>query len=436
MIRKWNILALMLALLLLTGCSLRTLDDLYQVPKRSDDFNDLQSAIDKNLGNLEYCAPLNGENLQTVQMADLDGDGVQEYLLFARGSQEKPLRILIFALKNGEYVLMDTIESHGTAFDLVEYARMDDNPGYELIVGCQISQDVARSVSVYSLRQGKAVSLMSANYTKFITCDLVADDRSELMVLRPGESDEDNGLAELYRFSDGNLARSDQIGLSASADRLKRIELGQLQDGMAAVYVDMAEGSGSVISDVFTVVNDEFINVTAAGETTGRDEYIYAEDIDGDGVVELPRIMDMRPFANTQTSPMQHLICWYALTSTGQRVEKLYTYHNLQGGWYLTLNSSMADRVSVGRLGGTYTFQIWNNDFTDAQKVLTIYVLSGSDRKELAAMDNRFAIYEDDSTVYAGQLEEDAEQLGITEEQILQSFHLIHQDWKKQEVTK
>lgn len=259
--KKYKILALMMALLLLSGCSLRILDDLYQLPKRSDEFDNLQSAIDKSMAGLEYCAPLNGENLQTVQMADLNGDGVPEHLLFARGTEEKPLQILIFASKDGEYILSDTIQSHGTAFDLVEYAQMDDRPGVELIVGCQISQDVARSVSVYSLRDGKALPLMSANYTRFLACDLEGDVRSELMILRPGESDEDNGLAELYRFADDALAHADQINLSGVADRLKHIELGQLHDGGNAVYVAMALDSGSLVTDVLAVVNGKLINL-------------------------------------------------------------------------------------------------------------------------------------------------------------------------------
>lgn len=434
--RKWNIMALVLALLLLTGCSLRTLDDLYQVPKRSDDYSDLQSAIDKNMSGREYCAPLNGENLQTVQMADLDGDGVQEYLLFAKGTEEKPLQILIFCMEAGEYVLSDIIESHGTAFDLVEYARMDDRPGYELIVGCQISQDVARSVNVYCLREGKAVSLMTANYTKFLSCDLTGDDRSELMVLRPGESDEDNGLAELYNYSEDILTRSGQISLSGPTDRLKRIELGVLQDGKPAVYVDLSVGISSVTTDIFTVLDGQFTNLNTTADRTLRSDYIYAEDIDGDGVVEIPRIVEMVLPAGYQAPGMHHMLQWYSLKTDGEMVDKCHTYHNLHGGWYLELDSQLSHRLAAVRLGNTYEFFAWNEEFTSYQKIMTIYLLLGSDRRELAVKGGRFAICEDDTTLYAAMLWDGAGEYGISQQQIIERFHLIHQDWKTQEVTK
>ena len=113
-----------LFIFLLCGCSIRTTDQLYQLPKRSDSYNDLQSAIDQAMIGLEYCAPLAGEQRQSVQMADLDGDGQQEYLVFAKGGSEQPLRILIFDRVDNSYVLVDTIESSGSAFDQVEYVSM------------------------------------------------------------------------------------------------------------------------------------------------------------------------------------------------------------------------------------------------------------------------------------------------------------------------
>ena len=81
---KFIALALLMAMLL-GGCAMRTVEDMYRVPRRSEDYNNLQSAIDSAMTGLEYAAPVSGENQQTVQMADLDGDGMQEYLLFARG---------------------------------------------------------------------------------------------------------------------------------------------------------------------------------------------------------------------------------------------------------------------------------------------------------------------------------------------------------------
>ena len=78
-------LAFILLLVVLVFCSCAvTVDEMYCPPKRSEEYNNLQSAIDSAMYELSYCAPLTGEYQQTVQMADLDGDGEQEYLLLPK----------------------------------------------------------------------------------------------------------------------------------------------------------------------------------------------------------------------------------------------------------------------------------------------------------------------------------------------------------------
>ena len=90
------LLTLLAAALLLTGCATRTVEEMYALPKRSKEYDKLQAAIDSAMYGLTYCAPRSGEHQQTVQTADLDGDGQDEYLVFAKGATEKPLQVLIF----------------------------------------------------------------------------------------------------------------------------------------------------------------------------------------------------------------------------------------------------------------------------------------------------------------------------------------------------
>lgn len=433
--KKVKILSLLLAVALLSGCSLRTVEQLYCLPKRSEEYDDLQSAIDRHMGQLAYCAPLSGENPQSVQMADLDGDGVGEYILFAKGSTERPLQILIFRLEGDGYILSDTIESTGSAFDIVEYARIDDQPGVELVVGVQVSDQVTRSVSVYRFFDGKAHQLLSANYTRFLPCDMDADGRSELMILRPGDSAEAAGVAELHSFRGGSMERSNEVSMSGSVDKMKRIVSGRLQDGKPAVYVASAVDESAVITDVFALVEDVFTNVSLSMDSgtsvqTLRNYYIYADDIDEDGVVELPELMTMVSPSNVQIPERQYLIRWYAMTSGGEPQQKAYTFHNFQGGWYLDLDSQWAERVAVLQRGDAFEFFLWDEGFQQAQRLLTVYAFSGVDREALAVQDNRAVLYEGEETIYSAYLEVESASYGLTQEKLVRSFHLIHSDWK------
>lgn len=429
------ITVLLLGAMLLSGCSFRTVDEMYRLPKRSEAYKDLQSAIDAAMSGLDYCAPLAGEQRQTVQMADLDGDREDEYLLFAKGTSDLPLRILIFDKVEEDFVYIDTIESSGTGFDQVEYVQMDNKPGMELVVGRQLSDQVIRSLSVYTFSSGEAEQLVSTNYSKFLTANLDYDSYYELVVIRPGQVETDRGIVELYSVENGNVERSVEANMSEPVDQLKRILLGKLHDGQPAVYIASTVGDSALITDVYALVNGVFTNVTFSNESgtsvqTMRNYYVYAEDIDADGVVELPSLITMRPAAGRGLDSSQYLIRWYAMTADGGEVDKLYTYHNFVGGWYLEVDSVWAAKLTVQQQGNDYGFYLWDEALQSTQKIMTVSVLSGQNRQEQSTADNRFVLYSTEAVIYAAKLEETAAQYNITPATVIQDFNLIHQEWK------
>lgn len=425
----------LLAALLLGGCNMRTVDQMYHLPKRSDQFLDLQSVMDVAMAGMEFSAPVSGENRQTVQMADLDGDGELEYLAFAKSISEKPLRILIFAREDKTFRHVDTIESNGAAFDQVEYIQMDDRPGLELVVGRQVSDQVIRSLSAYSFAQGEAVQLVSAGYTRYLTVDLDHDDRQEVFTLCPGIEDGSRGIAMLYDMEKGVVERSLELNLSQPIDCLKRIITGKLHGGQTAVYVASSVEDTALITDVYAIVDGSLTNISMSNESdtsvqTLRNYYVYADDIDNDGVVELPSLIAMKPIKEPTGAERQEVIRWYALTEDGGAVDKLYTYHNFLGGWYLELSEAWFDRIAVHQRGNCHEFYLWDDAFRKAEKVLNVYALSGQNREAFGEQEGYFLLHKTESVSYVASLEPGAETLGITQQDVMRWFHMIHTDWK------
>ena len=435
MIRQIRVFCLFLAVsVLLSGC-MATLDQMYCLPKRSEQVQDLQSVLDGAMSDLDYCAPLSGENQQSVQTADLDGDAIPEFLVFAKGTSDRPLKILVISHENNDYVLRTIIDSNGSAFDQVEYVQMDGAEGLEMVVGCQVSDQVLRSVSVYSFASGEAQKLVSANYTKYLTEDLDSDRLSELLVLRPGQTDADNGVVELYGMENGIMERSNEVTMSEPVDHLKRILSGRLQGGEPAVYVASSVAESAIITDVYAIVDGVFRNVSLSNESgtsvqTLRNYYVYATDIDGDGVVELPDLIHMTPLPTARSGERQYLIRWYAMDIDGSEVDKLYTFHNYVGGWYFQLNKDWVSRITVTQSGSAFDFYIWDEAFLTTDQMLTIYAFTGENRESQAESDGCFVLYRGESVIYAGRLAEDAAKYGISEENVIHGFHLIQIEWK------
>ena len=116
---KFILLVLAVALTL-SGCGFVQSDELYQLPKYSPDYAFLQDAVDEEMDGLAYCAPISGPNRQPVQTADLTGDGIAEYLVFARSKADMSLHVLIFQKNEGICKKIAELESNGSAFSQVE----------------------------------------------------------------------------------------------------------------------------------------------------------------------------------------------------------------------------------------------------------------------------------------------------------------------------
>lgn len=432
----WLLLTAILAALVLSGCAMRTVDEMYSLPKRSEEYSHLQSAIDIAMAGLDYSAPVSGENQQTVQIVDLNGDGNEEYLVFAKGTSEKPLQILIFFQDEaGKAQITEIIASNGTAFEQVEYAQIDGKPGFELIVGRQVSDQLMRNVSVYSFATGRAEQLMSAAYSRLLTCDMGGSDQSEILLIQRGESDVDNGVAVLYRYRSKSMVRSLEAKLSQPVGNIKRVTAGKLQCGTPAVYVASSLDETAILTDILVLKQDRFANISFSpdgenGIQTLRNYYVYADDVDDDGVLELPSLIQVRPISATWMLEEQYLIRWYSLDLQGKETDKLHTFHNYGGGWFLRLDDGWAEYLSVYQVGNTYAFSMWDKGFTQAEPVFTLYALTGSDRETQAQEDSRFALHSDEGVIYAAKLEAAAADFGIDEAYLINSFQMIHQDWK------
>lgn len=423
----------LLGVLLLSGCQIRTVDEMYLPPVRSEAYSNLQAVINTAMTGLEHSAPKTGENQQVVQMADLTGDGTPEYLVYAKGGQELPLHILVFSLQNDTYIHAETIDLTGASFDKVEYAQVDGRPGVELVVGTQVSDRMIRSVSVYGFSGGEAEQLVAADYLNFLTVDLDGNSLHELFVLRAGPTENDQGIVELFSMQNGMVQRSLEIAMSEPASKLKRILVGKLHGGETAVYVASAVDEDTLITDVYTVVDGAFTNVSLSNESgtsikTMRNYFVYADDIDSDGIMELPSLLPMRSIDTARPDSGNNLIRWYAMTADGQEVDKLHTYHHFINGWYLEFANGVASGISVVDLGNVCDFYIWEDGA--AIKAFSIYTLTGQSREEQSTSDGRFVLHKTDSVIYAASLDDGAADHNFTQETVIRSFHLVREYWK------
>ena len=419
--RLIKILLLMLAVMMLSGCGLKTVDQLYCLPKRSQAYNNLQAVIDEAMDGLSFSAPMYGENRQTVQLADLDGDGVDEYLLFARDNSEKPLKILIFSQLASGYVLMDTIEGYGMDFDFVEYAQLDDRPGLEIVVGRQVSEQVVRSLSVYRFSSGIARQLLSTAYSRLSVCDLNQDEQFELFLLNHSTAEDGKGHVMLYDYHDGEMRRSEEKTISVAASAFSRFTEGTLEDGRHAMFVTCETEGLTMVTDVFVAEGRQIIEVSKGIRTEGFQNYrVYPCDIDGDGVMELARSI---PMTDVGAGSKQHFLQWYSLNGNGTDKTKQYTYHNYAEGWFAVVDPDLLERLCVELTDEATVFSLLENGKKTV--MVSVLLLTDADRETEAKQEGRIILYKGDAMIYVADISQEAKDKGITLDMVKRAFFPI-----------
>lgn len=439
--KPWLLLLGSLLLVLLAGCSVRSVEKLYALPRQSDTYYDLQSAMDRVMvSGVSFSGPVTGSNQQAVQLADVDGDGEDEALVFAKASGERPLKIFVFDFQGDAYKNIAVIEGDGSTFDSVEYANLDDYPGLEIVVGRQLSDQIVQSLGVYSLRDGKMTELLSANYTEFRVVDLDGNEYKDLFLLRM-ETEERSGVAELYRYRDGTLEREPEARLSSGARQVKRIITGYVAQGVPAVFVACAYEADTIITDIFALVGSQFRNMAAGTEAglsaqTVRSYNAYATDIDEDGIIELPMLVAL-PSTSAEGETFW-TIDWYSLKPEGGREVKLSTFHNYAASWYLILPEQWRGQMTVSREKTTdsvpaYTFSRWYGYDRQPEEIMTIYAYTGEDRLELAQAEGKQLLAEKGDTAYSISLGSGPWAKSMTQENLSAMFHFIYLDWNSGE---
>ncbi len=437
---KKRLLALLLAaamILALSGC-LKSTEDLYQLPHISEEYKELQSAIEAVLGSdAEYAAPVSGSNRQAIQLSDLDGDGEYEAIAFVRTSGELPLKAYIFALRDDAYQNIAIIEGNGSSFQSVEYIQLDGEGGAELVLASQVSNQISRALSVYSLRKEGLTELMSAACSEYRAVDLNQDGKNELFLVR-FSSDEPTGAASLFYYENDSMVRLPEAYLSQGVTTIRRIITGKLAENVPAVFVAGIHEEDSLVTDVFALRNGALTNIAAQEDvgvaSTIREYNVYAADVDSDGILELP---DPVPLSTQPDSSSFWTIEWYNLTLEGERVKKLRTYHQFQnnGGWYLVLPEEWGQLViyrgkNVGSVAGL-VFSRWSPE-TGEQELFTIYAFTGSRRTELAEENGRFILDQKGETIYSASI--GPNNGSLTEDALRNLFHFIKIDWNTGEM--
>ena len=437
-----GVLLLAVCLLGLGGCVFGSVDEMYALPKASEAYVNLQAKINVEKGNAEYIAPLSGENRQTIQLMDVDGDGIQEAVAFFRDStSETPLKILIFKQDSKEdYQVYARIEGMGSEIESIDYLNLTGSQaGCDILVSWQVSASVHTLVG-YSMASGAPVEIMRSGYGRHLAADLDRDGLDEIVLTQAENGSPAHWRIEYYDGRDGVMELISSAPLSEGATDISSWTAGSLVENVPALFVTSYFGKDVLVTDVFCLSGGELKNISLdpALHRSRNTFHYYAgvspADMNQDGVTEVPVAMEVPSYGDSTVDTFWWLQ-WMDYRADGTAEKVMTTYHG-GDGWYIELPDSWEGAFSMNRqessTTGVRSVTFARGVDTEESRVipfLTISSLVGADRGEQARIGGRFILYADTTTLYTAELLSSQWDCGLTQQELEMRFHSVNGSW-------
>lgn len=443
--KLWALFLAVALTLGLSGCMGGEAGEMFALPAPPEDYENLDAKLKEVRAAIggESIAPQSGSNTQTVQLQDLDSDGVLESAVafFRVPGAEKPLKIYVFRQQSDDSYVVDTvIEGVGSAITSVSYENMGGSSRKEVVVSWQISGD-DHTLGVYSLDDVEGIELLWVDsYTRFRLADLDGDQEREVVVLSLQSGEEDATRADYYDYDGAALALKSTAPLSAGINEIKTLRGGNLAGGVPAIFV--ASGfpeTGEQVVDILCCRDGTLTNITLDATTQRSEETVRAYnavtsmDIDRDGVMEVPLPVPARKALGATDDFW--LLEWRQFDEQGNPHQILTTFHNVTDGWYFEIPDSWTSRVTISRKDSIsagergVAFSLWQGEDQEAQTFLVLYKLTGTNQQSRANLGNRQVIYSDSTATYAFELMPQVWETGLSGEDINRRFHIIRTEW-------
>lgn len=283
--------------LLLSACSSFqfNLTDLMQAPKLSEDQAEIYEALTDAVGvsDVQLKYPKSGAYRSAFVMFDLDADGEKEALVFYNmPSWGGNVRIMILDHQQEKWVSVYDAVGEGTDITEVDFRILTSSGRYCLMIGWEQGTSENTNISVYDYTGGQLRVLFESEYSQMLIEDIDQDGVQEIL-LGVFKASAKMGSIRLINDTDEGLQPVSRVVMDNTITKFLGIDIGFLSEDQTAVFVDAYISSTQIVTEIM-VYTEEGRLVPLSGHAGDLDRLLVrelpvrCEDIDGDGILEIP----------------------------------------------------------------------------------------------------------------------------------------------------
>lgn len=351
--KKKFIILLILSTIFSTGCSMiDTKEELTHPPKLEGEKEEIKLALEKYLPqNTKPIIPPSEDKSSAIKLVDLDGDGVEEAIVFySIELEENPIRILILKRGAKGWINKSEIKIAGQDLDKVLFKDLDGDGGFEIIIGSKIKYVSEKSINIYSIKKGELERIFEGEYDEALIDDLNGDELTEILLLsinkETGES-----FGELYKYIDDDMNKIDKISFNDKAI-INYVKYGYLYDNQKGIIISTTTQEDYMNIYLFKMQDYKLVNLMKNGlmqtKKQSNARILMPKDVDRDGLIEFALPNDIQE--NSEENLVNWVTKWHSFDGKNGTVLKRIGYYDEKLNFTFDLPLDWNDKLTITNL--------------------------------------------------------------------------------------
>lgn len=432
-------------------------------PRPSGESGEVQRVIEQGYGDdISFKYPKTGKYRSSIIFHDINGDGQDEAIaLFKTSNSERSICINVLISLEGTWFSVKDFTGEYDNVDRVYFEDIDGDGVDEIIIGWSDSSNTHQNhITVYDYIMGTRNFWdeinISESYMDMAIMDADEDNIKEIFIIQSQQNSDHNSSVKFLKINARDSYPKFKTFGEAKFETLDKIELdlldldnihiteGLLDISKYGISIDSQFNHNQKTDIIYwdsvqkklrdpIKERSSYINVNSSPSNIR----IYPKDINGDGIIEFPSLSSLySPKSKSTEVSTPYLLTWknYNIDTGKFSSIKSLIYNDsekytldAQDKWKGEDTDSYYSKISV-------LIDEENRTMTASthEEGVTLFTITAFSEKEWQLKkNNKFVeIYKGDGLVYAITQIDLSSELSITEDEIINSFEKVNNDWE------
>lgn len=450
---KKRFILLLFIIFFISGCSFNNFEpsNLMHPPKATGEMAQIQDLIEKTVGaDIFFKYPQNGDFKSAIIMHDLDGDDQDEAIaVYQTSAQDTQSYIMIIDKIEEAWQVVKTITAKNTDLDKVCFGDINGDGKDDIILGWSSYTNYGKEITVILYENANYnVITPKETYSDILVNDFDGDGKSEILTLSLSKR-EDSQVEEGEKAAKAKLIKFDNnsndvvvIGstfIDSTVVKYNHVKFGKIDSSQNGAVIDAVTDKGRTTSEIVYWDKNEnklkaplYNSKTLSSTTFLRDSEIPSNDINNDGIIELPKV-DLTDGSNEKYT---YILSWFKYNTNNHRndyVESIIM--NVKDSYIFVIpNKWKNSQQGSYKIRFVYDYDLKsirffenlkNNDqILDEREFLNIFVISQKEYEELSNKEIYNVLAQENNKVYLSTEDFNSE-LAISVEEMKSCFKII-----------